>query len=531
MYGWAMHHPRSTSRPTGGLHLAWELLSAIGVTPADSRLRHAVLLGQRATADLVDDYEIAAARIRDLLIRYLDTRRPTVDYNSFRTDVAILAGLFWSDLQRHHPGIDTLQLTAEQAAAWRERVRVVVQTDGTQRPRTDVLAIFTKVRTFYLDIQRWAVEDATWAEWAVPSPVRRNDCHGFAKEQRAARSRMHQRIRERLPHLPLLADTAHRLHADAADLLGVARQHTPGDEFEVDGRRYCRLRMKGADRTSVYDRGAGNVYVRDLVSDTDENITIREDERFWAWAAIETLRHTGLRVEELLELTQLAIVSYRLPESNELIPLLQVVPSKNNEERLLLVSPELASVLATIVTRLRGQNDGVVPSIPRYDGYEREVGPPLPHLFQRQRGSRRTVISHGGIRRLINRTLAMTGLRDSHGDPLAYTPHDFRRMFATEAVAGGLPVHIAARLLGHASLDTTQAYVAVFQDDLVRTYRAFLAKRRAIRPAEEYRSPTEEEWAEFQQHFQTRKLELGTCGRPYGTPCQHEHAPLTELTP
>lgn len=78
--------------------------------------------------------------------------------------------------------------------------------------------------------------------------------------------------------------------------------------------------------------------------------------------------------------------------------------------------------------------------------------------------------------------------------------------------------------LGHASLDTTQAYVAVFQDDLVRTYRAFLAQRRAIRPADEYRDPTDEEWTEFQQHFQERKLELGTCGRPYGSSCQHEHA-------
>jgi hypothetical protein len=282
--------------------------------------------------------------------------------------------------------------------------------------------------------------------------------------------------------------------------------------------------MKGAQQTSSYDRGPGHVYVRDVAGGMDENFTVREDERFWAWAAIETLRHTGLRVEELLELIQLAIVSYRLPESNELIPWLQVVPSKNNEERLLLVSPELASVLATIVTRLRGENGGVVPSVPRYDGYEREVGPSLPHLFQRQRGSRGAVIGAGGIRVLINRTLAMTGLRDSHGDPLAFAPHDFRRMFANEAVANGLPVHIAARLLGHASLDTTQSYVAVFQDDLVRTYRAFLVQRRAIRPAEEYRSPTEEEWTEFQRHFQTRKLELGTCGRPYGTPCQHEHA-------
>ena len=36
--------------------------------------------------------------------------------------------------------------------------------------------------------------------------------------------------------------------------------------------------------------------------------------------------------------------------------------------------------------------------------------------------------------------------------------------------------------------------------------------------------PTNDEWAEFRQHFHERKLELGTCGRPYGTPCKHEHA-------
>ncbi|MGA4881528.1 hypothetical protein [Streptomyces lydicamycinicus] len=34
-------------------------------------------------------------------------------------------------------------------------------------------------------------------------------------------------------------------------------------------------------------------------------------------------------------------------------------------------------------------------------------------------------------------------------------------MFATEAVTGGLPVHIAARMLGHKTLTTNQAYLAV----------------------------------------------------------------------
>ncbi|APU42961.1 integrase [Streptomyces sp. TN58] len=108
-------------------------------------------------------------------------------------------------------------------------------------------------------------------------------------------------------------------------------------------------------------------------------------------------------------------------------------------------------------------------------------------------------------------------------------------MFATEAVTGGLPVHIAARLLGHEDLATTQAYLAVFQDDLIRSYRSFLAKRRSLRPEAEYRDPTDEEWREFQQHFALRKVELGTCGRPYGTPCKHEHAcvrcPMLRIDP
>jgi hypothetical protein len=100
-------------------------------------------------------------------------------------------------------------------------------------------------------------------------------------------------------------------------------------------------------------------------------------------------------------------------------------------------------------------------------------------------------------------------------------------MFATEAVTGGLPIYIAAKVLGHKNINTTQAHTAVFDDGLVRTYRrAFLDMRRTARPEAEYREPTQHEWDEFHQHFELRKLELGTCGRPYGSPCKHEHASI-----
>ena len=144
-------------------------------------------------------------------------------------------------------------------------------------------------------------------------------------------------------------------------------------------------------------------------------------------------------------------------------------------------------------------------------------------------------MSQKTVNKLIQKAVRLTGLTDPAGQPLAYTPHDFRRIFATDAVTSGLPVHIAARLLGHRSLNTTQAYTAVFQDDLVRTYRSFLDSRRSARPETEYREPTDTEWEEFQQHFELRKVELGSCARPYGTPCAHEHAcircPMLRIDP
>ncbi len=106
------------------------------------------------------------------------------------------------------------------------------------------------------------------------------------------------------------------------------------------------------------------------------------------------------------------------------------------------------------------------------------------------------------------------------------TPHDFRRVFTTTttAVQDGLPLRIASKILGHRHLNSTQPYTAVFQDDLIRTYRAFVDRRRSTRPPEEYREPTPEEWDEFEEHFTLRRVELGSCARPYGSTCEHEHA-------
>jgi hypothetical protein len=97
-------------------------------------------------------------------------------------------------------------------------------------------------------------------------------------------------------------------------------------------------------------------------------------------------------------------------------------------------------------------------------------------------------------------------------------------MFITDAVLNGLPPHIAQVIAGHRDINVTLGYKAVYPDEAIQAHLAFLARRRALRPTEEYRSPTDQEWVEFLGHFERRKVSTGACGRAFGTPCIHEHA-------
>ncbi|WP_309112531.1 hypothetical protein [Saccharothrix sp.] len=75
----------------------------------------------------------------------------------------------------------------------------------------------------------------------------------------------------------------------------------------------------------------------------------------------------------------------------------------------------------------------------------------------------------------------------------------------------GLPPHIAQVICGHKTIDTTMGYKAVYPAETIEAHRAFIARRRATRPSEEYRTPTDEEWESFLAHFEKRKVSVGTC--------------------
>ncbi|MFK0025072.1 tyrosine-type recombinase/integrase [Streptomyces sp. NPDC090798] len=190
---------------------------------------------------------------------------------------------------------------------------------------------------------------------------------------------------------------------------------------------------------------------------------------------------------------------------------------------LLLVSPELADVLSTIIRRVRDAG-GAVPMVTAYDIHERVWNPPMPLLFQYRYVTEHRQVTAHAIRGMINGVLVGAGLTGPDGEPLRPQPHDFRRMLVTDVVSNGLPPHIAQVICGHSDINTTMGYKAIYPQEAIEAHRSFITRRRASRPSEEYRTPTEEEWEKFLGHFERRKVSIGTCGRAFDTPCIHEHA-------
>jgi len=510
----------------GATHLFYRVLHATGVfgPGAPATLRELRTAGQRTPAELIDRYQLACRPVRDLLVEYLQERQPALDYTSLDSLATMLGKLFWADLERHHPGIDSLRLPPDVAAAWKQRLRTVTKTvrGPGGRPaevsiaRVNYRECLTPVRAFYLDLAHWAVEDpARWGPWAAPCPVGSEEI-SRRKDKRRRKSRMDTRTRERLPVLPVLARTVAQRRTQAAGRLEAARQTAPGEQFTAAGQTLVRSVVPAAS--------PGKVWAHDPASGKRRDLGKEEEHAFWAFAAVEVLRATGIRVEELTELSHHSLVQYRLPGTGELVPLLQIASSKTDAERLLLASPELADVLSAIICRARGQ-DGAIPLVAAYDVRERLWLPPAPLLFQRRVGSEHRAIGASAVRTMLTEALAHTGLTDpATGGPLHFTPHDFRRLFITDAVLSGLPPHIAQVIAGHRDINVTMGYKAVYPDEAIEAHRAFIARRRATRPSEEYRTPTDQEWDAFLAHFEKRKVSVGTCGRAFGTPCIHEHA-------
>jgi hypothetical protein len=518
---------RATSEAHAHSPLFYQLLRTHGVLGqhAPAAIEMFSGRGQPSCEQLIDRYRIACRPVRDVLVDYLRERQPSVDFSSLQRFAYLLGKLFWADLEAHHPGIDSLKLTRDVAAAWKQRVmtrtRITTTPVGEQlrltSPRLDGRSVLSAVRAFYLDIAEWADDDpARWGPWAVRCPVSASDV-SHKKDRSHRKSRMDQRTRERLPVLPALISWVAAERDRTAELLAAAESTQPGALFTAAATTLRRVKMK--------TETTGRVWAEDPDTGRRRDLSFEEHRGFWTWAMVEVLRHTGIRIEELTELSHHSLIQYRLPASGQLIPLLQITPSKTDAERLLVISPELADTLSTIIARIRAGQPHV-PLVVSYDKNERVYNPPMPLVFQWRRRLENRPVAETSLRTYLDHALSALGVKDTGGRALRYTFHDFRRLFLTDAIMHGMPPHIAQLVAGHRDINTTMGYKAVYPEEVINSHRAFIARRRAVRPSEEYRTPTDDEWAQFVGHFEHRKVSIGDCGRSYDTPCIHEHSCL-----
>lgn len=514
----AIYHERDIRHH--GLPTAWTACKDAGLFVGEPASYVEVMHIEKMTpAQLVDRHGVDNPDIRTVFIAYLTDVSVSCDYKTLYALEQLLVKNFWGDIQQHHPDIDTLRLTGKQAAGWRTRIKTLPNGE----PRKDWAQIMDRVRTFYNDIAAWALDDpGTWAGWVAPNPIPRSIMRGArSKNTRRQQSAFKQRTRTLAPWIPQLVHSVGAEKERMGRLLAAASAVEPGNPFLIDGQEWFRR-----DRLLTSKGEASYTLMTTLVVDPAGavlNLSHLEHKAYWTWAALEVLRHTGLRVEEMLELTHLSLRPLR-KQDGDIVPLLQVAPSKTDEERILPMSPAVAKVISDIITRLQAHH-GVIPLLRRLDRSEREFSHPMPFLFQHHYNSGAgAVFSDATIRKYLAQAARRAGLRDSDGSELRPTPHDFRRLYLTELVANKLPIHIAAQLAGHRSLNTTQGYVAIYPQDVFDHYDQFLERRRAVRPSDEYREPTVEELEVFADHFGRRQVELGDCVRPYGSSCAHEHA-------
>ncbi|WP_448071114.1 site-specific integrase [Georgenia yuyongxinii] len=375
------------------------IMHALGVFNDDEAavIRRRRTAGQRSPEELIDRYGIACRPVRDLLVEYLRERQPALDYTSLEALAYYLGKRFWSDIEAHHPGIADLRLPREVADGWKQRLRTITTTitdaGGTRTQATAARVNYpeclTPVRAFYLDLAHWAVEDpARWGPWVAPCPVGEEEIDR-RKDKLHRKSRIDARTRERLPALPALARSVAEHRKEATAFLQITRAARPG--------QIVTLGQTTATRIASARGTPDTVWVHDPVTGRRRNLSHEEDHAFWSWAIVEVLRATGVRVEESLEINHHSLVQYRLPTTGEIVPLLQILPSKTDAERLLVVSPDLAEVLSAIISRVR-RRSGALPLVAAYDGGERTWSPPAPLLFQRRIGTEDRAITPGTVR-------------------------------------------------------------------------------------------------------------------------------------
>ena len=193
------------------------------------------------------------------------------------------------------------------------KTRTTVTGDGGEQTRVsarlDGRSVMTAVRAFYLDIAEWADDD--------PAPM--GTIRGALPGQRQRRLPQEGPITAQIPDGPTDPGTAAgaagagllggRRAWPHAELLAAAESARSGQLFTAAGVTLRRAVLK--------TQTTGRVWAEDPDSGGRRDLNFEEHRGFWTWAVVEVLRHTGIRIEELTELSHHSLIQYRVPATGE----------------------------------------------------------------------------------------------------------------------------------------------------------------------------------------------------------------------
>lgn len=169
----------------------------------------------------------------------------------------------------------------------------------------------------------------------------------------------------------------------------------------------------------------------------------RAETRLRNIAIFETLLSTGVRVMELI-----SIKKEQVDKGQDTV----VILGKGKKERPIYLNARAIVAIKNYLKTRKDNNEYLF------------ISHPLAKLNKKEEISRCTQSCVEGMVRELGKRI----------DIEAY-PHKFRRTAATNAVKKGMPIEQVQKMLGHATLNTTQIYVNISDMDVKNSHRKYLS--------------------------------------------------------
>lgn len=422
---------------------------------------------------------------QDVMVLYLTeySNRVSSRYTTIRSRRDFLCR-FWMFIQNEFPEISSCSqirpvhiqayipfCRAQADAACRAGPSGVVSGEATMR---EVLAF---LRTFFSDIALWSLEEnSPFQSHTPPAPpltYRETQTPEFTKLKKAREAGVTRRIMDLEREMPRIRALAH-------------------EEWQTSRNNLASL----SDRLRF----------------RNESIS------FWNWASLEFLLQSGLRLEEARRVTVFDILKRRDSKWKTYF-LLHIAPSKFDKARLIPIGDSLGKVISEMIIHIK-KYYGIdfVPPSDNFDFHTQQPLPRAPYLFQGR--TRPEVIGRSTIRDSLAGLSKRAGSKHYDGTPLLISPHDCRRVFASEHLNNGTPPHVVRALLGHERLDTVMIYAKLYPQTLIEEYRRHVhGVYQSLYGEEGIKVPTEEDWAELERSCSLRDMGTHLCALPTGDHC------------